>query len=136
MGIYETLRRDWNIAKKRQASTATTYSYIISELSRDKNKKAHELTDAEILAIMKILRNKEKEMLKEIGEHESNSMFLAVLNIYLPPEMTKQEIKEYIERSIDLSEFKNKMQAMKPIMAQIGYRADGKLVKEVIMEID
>ena len=48
---------------------------------------------------------------------------------------TDEEIKMWIEKNIDFSQFKNKMQAMGSIMKHFGSSADGNTVKKVLQEM-
>ncbi|MEE4166894.1 MAG: GatB/YqeY domain-containing protein, partial [Desulfocapsaceae bacterium] len=72
----------------------------------------------------------ERELLAASGQ--SSSDFIEVLEGYLPKQAGEAEIKKWIEENIDFSQFKNKMQAMKPIMAHFGSSADGNLVKNLL----
>ena len=45
------------------------------------------------------------------------------------------EIAAWITENIDLSQFKNKMQAMGPVMKHFGPAADGRRVKEILKKI-
>ena len=72
-----------------------------------------------------------KKKIYELGKELSN-LEIDVANTYLPPEAGPEDIKKWIELNIDFSQFKNKMQAMKPVMDEFK-TADGTMVKEVIM---
>ena len=89
-----------------------------------------ELTDEQVLAIIKKLVKSENELLASAGKE--NSEYLAILEGYLPKQVTGDEIRAWIDVHIDFSTFKNKMQAMRPIMAHFGGAADGNIVKKVL----
>ena len=54
---------------------------------------------------------------------------------YLPKQASEEEIRKWIQENIDFSVFKNKMQAMKPIMAHFGSSVDGNTVKNILQTI-
>ena len=53
---------------------------------------------------------------------------------YLPIGATEEDIKDYIRDHIDLSQFKNKMQAMGPIMKAFP-GCDGNFVKNILIKL-
>ena len=54
---------------------------------------------------------------------------------YLPRALSDNEIKVWIKDNIDFSQFKNKMQSMKPIMTHFQSAVDGNTIKRIIMEM-
>jgi hypothetical protein len=97
---------------------------VIGELQRQKTK---EISDAEATKIIRKLVDYEKE-LKERRDQE----YIDILESYLPQAATEEEIVEWIRQNIDFSAYKNKMQAMKDIMAHFASRADGNTVKDIL----
>jgi hypothetical protein len=69
-------------------------------------------------------------MLAISGSESSN--YLRVLESYLPKQPTEAEIRAWVDKNINLADFANKMQAMKPIMANFGGAADGNLVRQIL----
>jgi uncharacterized protein YqeY len=53
---------------------------------------------------------------------------------YLPNEASKEEIISWIKENIDFSQYKNKMQAMGPVMKKFKSN-DGNFVKEILMSL-
>lgn len=74
-----------------------------------------------------------KEKIFEMGDELTN-LNIKIAQSYLPKEATAGEIKLWIIENIDFSQYKNKMQAMKPIIDHFN-GADGNLVKSIIMEM-
>ncbi len=66
---------------------------------------------------------------------QETSDFIEVMEGYLPKQASEDEIRKWIQENIDFSKFKNKMQAMKPIMAHFGSSADGNMVKNILQTI-
>ena len=95
-------------------------------------KKPEEITDDDILGIIKGLVKSEQTVL-EIKKEET-SQYLEILQSYLPATASLEEIVAWIEANIDFSQFKNIMQAMGPVMKHFGKLADGKQVNQVLKD--
>jgi uncharacterized protein YqeY len=132
MSIQETIKADLkNALKEKHEERKSAIRVILGEFSRFEKK---ELTDDEAIKVLKKLVKSEKETLETKGETE-DSAFLLTVNSYLPKEATAEEIEAWIRNNIDFSSFKNKMQAMKPVMAHFGSSADGNLIKEILSRL-
>jgi uncharacterized protein YqeY len=108
-----------------------TLRVILGEFGRHDKK---ELSDDEIVKILKKLMKSEKETLERKGETE-DSEYIKIIESYLPKMATEAEIIEWIHRNIDFSQFNNKMQAMGVIMKHFGAAADGNAVKKIIQKM-
>ena len=97
-------------------------------------KKPEEITNDDLLGIMRKLVKSEKTVLGI--KNEDSSDYLTILESYLPKMATKEEITVWINENIDFSEFKNSMQAMGTIMKHFGKLADGNLVKKLLQELN
>ncbi len=104
--------------------------YILGEMGRLPSKEA---TDEQIISIVKKTVSAEEEVLSIKGE--KTSYFLEVLKEYLPEQISSEEIEKWVRENIDISQYKNKMQAMKPIMDHFGQSADGKTVSEILKKM-
>jgi uncharacterized protein YqeY len=93
-------------------------------------KKAEEITDDDIIDIVRKLVKSEKTVL-ELKE-EAASDYLNILEFYLPRMATREEITAWIEENIDFTQLKNPMQAIGPTMRHFGKLADGQFVKEIL----
>ncbi len=128
MGLQEQLGSDLKQAMKaRDAEKTAAIRIVIGEFGRQRQK---ELSDEQVIAIIKKLIKSEKELLAAKGEKKSS--FLEVMEQYLPRQASKEEILAWIKDNIDFDEFGNTMQAMRPIMAHFGAAADGNMVKEIL----
>ncbi|MEJ2286705.1 MAG: GatB/YqeY domain-containing protein [Desulfobacterales bacterium] len=65
---------------------------------------------------------------------QKTSGYLDLLQTYLPKMAGRDEIISWITDNIDFSQFKNKMQAMGPVMKHFGKLADGKIVNQILKE--
>lgn len=74
-----------------------------------------------------------KEKIFELGPELTN-LNIGIAYSYLPEEATEEDIKTWIIDNIDFSQYKNKMQAMKPTIDHFK-GADGNMVKNIIMSL-
>lgn len=114
--------------KARDEAKKDTLRVIMGEMARLDQK---QFPDDDIIKILKKLIKSEKEMLEKSGRGET-SAFIDIIETYLPQMASEDEISRWITGNIDFSAFKNKMQAMGPIMAHFGASVDGKVVKKVL----
>ena len=97
-------------------------------------KKPEEITDDDIIGIIQKLVKSENTVLE--AKKQETSDYLEILDSYLPRMATKEEIVVWINDNIDFTEFKSAMQAMGPIMKHFGKLADGKLVKQILQDLN
>lgn len=98
-----------------------------------KVKKPEEITNDDLLGIIRKLAKSEKTVL-EIKKEDASD-YLEILESYLPKMVSKEEITAWISENINFSEFKNSMQAIGTIMKHFGKLADGNLVKQVLQDL-
>jgi uncharacterized protein YqeY len=146
ISLYDKLKKDLKRAmQQKDPSVRDTMRQIISEFPKltvpltlesgkksTRPKKAEEISDVDILGIIKGLVKSEQTVL-EIKKEET-SEYLEILQSYLPATATRVEIADWIKANIDFSQFKNKMQAMGPVMKHFGKLADGKQVNQILRE--
>ena len=129
MTLQDKLKDDLKSAMKaRDEVQKNAIRVVMGEMARSDKK---QLPDEEIIRILKKLIKSEKEMLEK-SDQGSTSPFIAIIETYLPKMATQDEIGQWIDANIDLSAYKNKMQAMGTIMAHFGASADGNTVKQVL----
>lgn len=132
MNLQKQIKSDLTAAiKAKDEEKKDTLRVILGEFSRLDKK---ELSDDEVVKILKKLIKSEKEMLEKKGD-ETDSRFISIIENYLPKMATQAEITNWIEQNIDFSEFKNKMQAMGFIMKHFGATADGNAVKKLLQKM-
>ena len=88
------------------------------------------LDDAEIVVIIRKLSKSERETLERTGQ--ATSPYLEIIESYLPRQASEEEIRAWIAANINFSQLKNKMQAMRPIMAHFGSSTEGETVKKIL----
>lgn len=96
-------------------------------------KKPEEISDEDILDIIRKLVKSEKTVLDAKGE--TSSEYLRVLASYLPQSASREEIRAWIQDNVDFTAFKSPMQAMGVIMKHFCKTADGAEVKAVLQDM-
>ena len=148
ISLYDKLKKDLKMAMlQKDPSVRDTIRQIMAEFPKmtvpltlesgkksTRLKKPDEITDDDILGIIKGLVKSEQTVL-EIKKEET-SEYLKILQSYLPATASREEIAAWIKSNIDFSQFKNKMQAMGPVMKHFGKLADGKQVNQILREWD
>jgi uncharacterized protein YqeY len=132
MNLQSQMKKDLSTAiKAKDEKKKDTLRVILGEFGRLDKK---ELSDDEVVKILKKLMKSEKEVLEQKGE-TADSEFIKIIETYLPKMATEEEITAWIHENIDFSQFKNKMQAMGLVMKHFGATADGNFVKEIIQKM-
>lgn len=128
MGLQEKIKSDLKVSMKaRDEARISALRVVLGEFQRQARK---ELSDQEVQGVIRKLVKSENELLAKSGGDSSD--YLEVLEAYLPKQPTETEIREWIEGNVNMDDFKNKMQAMKPIMNHFGGAADGNMVKRIL----
>lgn len=132
MGLQARIAADLKSAlKSKDRARTDAVRVLIGEFQRQPDK---ELTDQQVTAIIRKLIKSEKELLAASGSADSG--FIEILEGYLPQQAGEEEIRSWIVDNIDFSQFNNRMQAMKPIMAHFGGKADGNTVKKILQSFE
>ena len=97
-------------------------------------KKPEEIADDDVIGIIRGLAKSEQTVLEITGQTTSD--YLEILRSYLPTMIEREEIMIWVKDNIDFSQYKNKMQAMGPVMKHFGKLADGKIVNQILKEWD
>lgn len=123
MTIQQQVQAQLKEAIARKDETAkSALRFILGEFSRGREK---EVADERAIKLIRKAIEDEKSV-------DGSKEFISVLEKFLPTTATLEEIQDWINKNIDFSAFKNRMQAMKPIMAHFAGRADGNTVKAVL----
>lgn len=132
MSLQEQFRDELKAAMKaKETDRIGAIRILIGEFQRQKEKT---LGDEQVIGIIKQLIKSERELLLAAGEESSK--FLVVMEGYLPRQASEEELRAWIAENIDLSLFKNKMQAMGPVMKHFGSSVDGNVVKKIMQSLD
>lgn len=132
MNMKDQIKMDMKASmKSRDAVLTSTLRLIMSEIQREPNK---DVSDERVVSIIRKMAKDEKDNLARDGKVASD--YLDILEKYLPVMATELEIEKWIGNNISFSKFKNKMQAVGVVMKHFGSRADGNMVKKVIMRMN
>ena len=132
MTIQQQIKIDlMGAMKAKDEDKKSTLRVIMGEFARAD---AKELSDDEVIKVLKKLIKSEKETLSQKGSDEDTA-FIQIIETYLPQMASENEIVAWVRDNIDLSQFKSKMQAMGPIMKHFGAQADGNVVKNILQEL-
>lgn len=134
MSILEKVKSDLKVAmlsSNDELKNATRV--ILSEVPRLNKKTGEEVTDDEMIKILKKLVKSEEEVMSIKGE--SDSKYLEILYSYLPSIPSDNEIKNWMKDNIDFSSLKNPGMAVPKVIAQFGAVVDGKKIIQLIKDI-
>jgi uncharacterized protein len=114
--------------------------FIVGEFSRLSDEELLQYPDKKLPdeRVVSIIR---KTLKKEQSLASPDARTVEILESYLPviddaPSVSDAEVLAWIQNNIDFSQYKNKMQAMKPILAAFEGRADGKKVKALLEKLN
>ena len=128
MGLQAKIREELKESMKNKDEARTSaLRVLIGEFGRQAQK---ELSDQDVLGIIRKLVKSETETLERSGGGRSD--YLDILEGYLPKQVGEEEIRAWITENVNMDEFKNKMQAMKPIMGHFAGTADGNMVRKIL----
>ena len=146
--MYEKINEDLkNAMKEKDTFKLSVLRMLKSALQLEQIAKKHELDDNEIAAVLKKQVKVRKDSLEEYKKYgktelvESLEKEIAILDAYLPEEMSESEISEIVKSAVEEikpTSMKDMGIVMKKVNEQlIGKNADmslvSKLVKEKIM---
>lgn len=131
VNLQEQITIDMRSAMKAKNTELVNNLRVISgELQRQISQS---LSDEEVFKILRKMYKSEQEMLRM--SQKTASSFLEAIEKYLPKMAAKDEICGWIAKNIDFSKLKNKMMAMKDILAHFGARTDGNVVKSILANL-
>lgn len=131
--LLTKIRDDLKTAiKNKDENTKNALRLVIGEIPR-LNKKAKELvTDEEVQKIITQLLKSEALTMEYSGQ--DTFPLRDVLDQYLPSMMTPAEIQSWITMNINLYKYNPTIKAMGDIMKRLKGKADGKVVKDILLE--
>ena len=146
ISLHDKLRTDLKSAMlNKDQEVRNTLRMIISEFPKltvpltlesgkksTRLKKPEEITDDDVIGIIKGLTKSEQTVLEITGL--TTSAYLEILQSYLPQMIDREAITIWISENIDFSQYKNRMQAMGSVMKHFGKLADGKIVNQILKE--
>lgn len=120
----------------KDEDTKSALRMVKGEVPRLNLKAGEKPTDEDIQKIITKLIKSETLVLEYSGQDKDTSAYVNILSQYLPQMMNKAQVQSWIVDNIDLSQFSSKIKAMGAIMKHLKGKADGNLVKNVLLDMD
>ncbi len=144
MSMMENVAKDLTSAMKEQDKfTLSVLRMLKSALQLEKISKKHDLTDDEVIAVVKRQVKTRKDSMSEYEQYnkmeevENLKKEIEVLSKYLPPELSKEEIEKVLDdifADIKPESIKDMGKIMKEATAKLGNAADMSLVSSLVKE--
>lgn len=145
MGLKEKIQNDTNKAlKEKDKKKLSALRMLLSELHNVEIKNREELEEDEVIQIISKQVKRWEEAASEYekagqSEKAAKEKFDAeVLRVYLPEQMSEEELKKIVEEAIEesgASSMREMGQVMKLVMPKVKGRADGKQVNQMVQAI-
>ena len=145
MGLKAQLLQDMKEAMKSKDKVKLSTIRMINSLIKNAEiEKRGELTDDEIIQLlMKYAKQRKEaiEMYEKGGRQdlvEKEKAELAVVESYLPKQMSEEEIRELVKEAIEAtgaSSPKDIGKVMQHVMPKVKGRADGSVVNKIVREM-
>lgn len=146
MTLKEQLLADMKEAMKAKAEGKTALSVI--RMARAHIRQAEidaghaDFDDDQVVAILRKEMKQRRETLAEIENSgredliEETKAEMAVLQKYLPAELSEDEIRKVVQETVEAlsSEQRNLGSAMKAVMTKLKGKADGKVINRIVRE--
>jgi len=143
--LEEKILNDYKEAmKKRETLKSSVLSFLRAEMINVATaKKKKNLDDNEVIAVIRKQIKARQESIEQFKQGnrqdlaDKESSELEILKLYLPPELSIDEIKKVITEVTALTGacgMKDMGKVMKEVTAKIAGRADAKLVSDLVKE--
>ena len=115
--------------------------YINSEISKKEKDKKKELTDEEIISILKKEKKIIEDNIKIAIEHNLSFAYneemtkVSILVGLIPVQLSEEQTREKIQEIFNENNFTNMGEAMKVIIPKLGGIADKKLISKIVKEM-
>ena len=144
MALNETVIKDMTAAMKEQDKFKLSVLRMLkSSLQLEKISKNHELSDEEVIAVIKKQVKMRKDSMVEYEKYgkadevENLKKEVEVLSTYLPEELSEDEINKVLDEIFDElkpESMKDMGRVMKEATARFAGRADGSMVSNLVKE--
>ena len=132
--MLSRLKNDLKEAMKvKDESKKDAIRLILGELPR-LNKKPEDITDEDVVNVMRKLKKDAIEVCEAAGETTSD--FIKILESYLPAQLSEEIIEQWIRDNIDFSKLPNPGKAIGMVIAHFGKLVDGKIVSKIINNME
>lgn len=147
MTIKEQLMADMKTAMKQREKGRTaldTIRLVRAHIRQAEIDGGHaDFDDEQVIAILRKEMKQREETLEEIKDSGRDDLIqetkaeMAVLQKYLPPEMSEEEIEKVVKDTVaSLDDSQKKMgPVMKAVMAKLKGKADGKKISQIVRKV-
>ncbi len=148
MSLQEQLVNDMKEAMKSgdsvKVSTIRMLKAAIKNKEIEKGGTSYKLSDKEILEVIVTAIKQRKDSIEQFTKGhrldlaEKEKKELEILQAYMPPQMSDEEIKAEVKKAIaetSASSQKDMGKVMKVLMPRIAGRADGAVVNRIVREL-
>lgn len=145
MSLIEKLQNDMKLAlKNKDELRLSTIRLLLSSVSYARIEKGGELTDDEVCQVLAKAAKQRRESIEaaerggrdDVAQKEKAE--LAIINEYLPTQLSESEIETIARRIIDevgAKDPKDRGKIMGRLMQEIRGRADGRVASEIVERI-
>lgn len=146
MSIIESISHEYLIARKnRNAKKSALLSTLLSEAQMvGKNNGNRKSTDGEVVAVIKKMINNTNETINILSKSETDTgqvadllAELTTLSLFLPPQLSEQELKNVISTLVAITNaksIKDMGKVMKKLKEDFDGRYDGTEASKIIKE--
>lgn len=144
MALYDKVISDMTAAMKEQEKFKLSVLRMLkSALQLEKINKKHDLTDDEVLAVIKKQVKTRKDSVVEFEKYNKDeevaklNQEIEILSSYLPEELSLEDINKAIDEifaELNPESIKDMGRVMKEATARIGAKADMSLVSSIVKE--
>ncbi len=143
--LKERLREDMKQAmKNREKLRLSTIRMITTLIKNAEIEKKHELKDEDIISIIQKYAKQRRESIdmyekggrKDLVEKEKEE--LAIVNSYLPKQMSEDEVRAEAEKAVkelNATSLKDMGKVMGYLTSKLKSKADGSLISKVVKEL-
>ena len=145
MSLIDQINDDLKAAMKKGDKFRTqTLRSLKSAIKYEEIEAGHELDDQDVQAVIAKQAKQRRDSISEFKKGgrddlvEAEEAELAVLENYLPAQMSDEEIRakaETVIAELGVSNMNGMGQVMKQLMAQLKGQADGKVVNQIVREL-
>ncbi len=139
MTILQQVDADFVAAmKSKDERTLSALRMMRSALKNKQIDAQHDLTDAEVIAVLKTMLKQYQDALRDFQQAarqdlvEKQQTEIDLLQHYLPPVLSAEELKVIVRQALSEATVQNVGQAMGVAMKAVDGRADGNQVRELV----
>ncbi|HDQ22803.1 MAG TPA: GatB/YqeY domain-containing protein [Candidatus Uhrbacteria bacterium] len=142
MALYSQIENDFQQAfKERKEDEISTLRLFLAALKNERIKKMADLTEEDIIKVLKSEMKKRKESISEYEKADRQELAdkekkeLAILEKYQPKQLSEDEVRTKVKEILaSLAERDNLGKVMGQVMAELKNQADGNLIRKIVEE--